>query len=295
MKQSAVFVSLVLFAIIVIRMLLFIEYPEFSDQVKGDGSLEITFLDIGQGDATFMTFPDGTQMLVDCAVDARILEALGRVMPFYDKTIDYVLITHPDKDHYGGCIDVFDRFDVGDVIYTGKEKDNVFYDSFVDAMSDEDEAYTRINSERMWTFGDAELHFLYPDHDVVGGGDDPNDTSIVLKIAYAGTSIIMTGDAEVSLEKHLIDRYADGLDADILRVGHHGASNASTQEFLDAVTPEHAVISAGIDNTYGHPTARTLKKLARVGATIWRTDLQGDILVTVSNHKEPVVYARQSD
>ena len=295
MKQATVFASLLLFVIVVIRTLLFFEYPETATAVATDAALEIVFLDIGQGDATFITFPDGTQMLVDCAVDARILEALGRVMPFYDKTIDYVLITHPDKDHYGGCIDVFDRFDVGDIIYTGKEKENVFYHAFLDAVHEEDEEYTKIEREREWKFGSASALFLYPDHDVVGGEESSNDTSIVLKISYAGTAVLLTGDAEVPLEKKLIEEYGNELDVDILKVGHHGASTASSEEFLNVVTPKYAIISAGVDNSYGHPTARTLKKLERVGASIWRTDLQGDILLTIGSNSEPVLYANQTD
>ena len=85
--------------------------------------LRITFLDIGQGDATFIEFPNGEQMLVDCAEDGKILEALGRVMPYYDRDIDYLMITHPDFDHYGGCTDVLNRFEVKNIVYNGFKKE----------------------------------------------------------------------------------------------------------------------------------------------------------------------------
>ena len=94
-----------------------------TDKEEFENSVQITFLDIGQGDATFIEFPGDVQMLVDCAKDARILEALGRVMEFYDRSIDYLVVTHPDNDHYGGCIDVLKRFDVANIVYNGLKKE----------------------------------------------------------------------------------------------------------------------------------------------------------------------------
>jgi competence protein ComEC len=272
------------------------EYKENENAVQDssyttESALSLVFLDIGQGDATFVTFPDGTQLLIDCAVDARILEALGRVMPFYDKTIDYLLITHPDKDHYGGCEDVLDRFDVEHIVYTGvKKTGNKSWESYTYAQYAEGADYQQIDRELTWTVGSSTLHFLYPDHPVDSDSTIPgqeadtgvNNTSIVLLLSYAETTVLLPGDAEAPLEAYLLQAYGEQLDVDILKVGHHGSAGSSAPEFLDIVSPDHAIISSGAGNSYGHPSRRVLKRLDRVSSTIWRTDQNGDILVSIT-------------
>ena len=255
-----------------------------------DGQLTIHFLDIGQGDATFIVFPDGTQMLVDCSIDARILEALGDVMSFHDNTIDYLVITHPDKDHYGGCVDVLDRFDVGQVIYNGYEKqDSVFWLEFWDVIQAEQAEYTEVTQLTHWEIVSTSVQFLYPDHSLrdnphIPGDEsttvDANNGSIVLLLSYGTVDVLMTGDAEQKLEEYLIEMYGDKLDVDVLKVGHHGSNTSSIDPLLAVTTPEHAVISVGVDNRYGHPSPRVLKRFERASSTIWRTDRQGTITLT---------------
>ncbi|MBT3817283.1 MAG: MBL fold metallo-hydrolase [Candidatus Magasanikbacteria bacterium] len=262
---------------------------EHAGQMEGSGQVKITFLDIGQGDATFIEFPDGQQMLVDCAIDARILEALGRVMPFFDNTIDYMLVTHPDKDHYGGCIDVLDRFEVENIIYTGVKKDQSFYEAFDNAMDGEGAEYHHIAGEDVWNIASTTIHFLYPDHDVSENHILPgfekdtgyNNASIAFTLEYNGNTALFTGDAEEEEEEYLLSTYDGPLDVDILKGGHHGSSGASIPEFLEAVSPEHVIFSAGRENSYGHPSRRVLKRVERVGGAIWRTDTQGDVIVTL--------------
>lgn len=255
------------------------------------GTLHMAFLDIGQGDATFITFPNGEQMLVDCAIDARILEALGRVMPFYDTSLDYLLITHPDKDHYGGCQDVLERFDVANIIYTGaKKENNQSWDSFLTAKTAEGATYHQIEKEDVWHIASTTLHFLYPDHSVekstiipgLQKDTGPNNASIVFILSYHGHTVLMTADTEKELEEYLLKVYSDQLDVDVLKVGHHGSPGSSIQEFVDAVTPLHAIISSGAENSYGHPSPRVVKRLERASSTIWRTDQKGDILVSIT-------------
>ncbi|MBU0660805.1 MBL fold metallo-hydrolase [Patescibacteria group bacterium] len=257
--------------------------------ILSEGKLQVHFLDIGQGDASFIQFADGQQMLVDCAIDARILEALGRVMPFYDHTIDYMLITHPDKDHYGGCIDVLERFDVANIVYTGVKKDQNFYREFEEKMYAEGAEYYQISGEETWNIASTSIQFLYPDHSVVDDYRLPgyekdtgyNNTSIAFLLEHNGRNILFTGDAEEEEEEYLIDRYGEALDVDILKAGHHGSAGASIPEFLSITSPEHVVFSAGKDNQYGHPSRRVLKRVERVSSTVWRTDMQGDIHVVI--------------
>jgi len=255
-----------------------------ADKPEANRQIEITFLDIGQGDASFIEWPDGEQMLVDCAKDARILEALGRVMNFYDRQIDYLLVTHPDLDHYGGCTDVLERFEVENIIYTGLQKGDASWEVFWQTVQEEGARYYQINEEEEWPIGDSNLHFLFPDYDVNSGSppfslakDDTNNLSLVFMLSLGGVDVLFTGDMEDDLEKYLIGKYGDLLDAEILKVGHHGSGGSSSQEFLDIVTPELSTISVGADNKYGHPSLRVIRRLERQNSSVWRTDRQGDI------------------
>ncbi len=253
-------------------------------------NLKITFLDIGQGDASFIEFIDGQQMLIDCGIDARILEALGRVMPYYDRVIDYLVVTHPDNDHYGGCIDVLDRFEVKNIIYNGLEKSaDKFWQEFWQRIENENANYFKIEKLDVWEVASTTMTFYYPNHDLaenlnIPGSDkkaSDNNTSIIFELNYLGHEILFTGDMEETLEKYLLSVFAEKLDSDILKVGHHGSATASSQEFLKIVSPKYAVISTDKNNKFGHPSLRILKRLERSETEILRTDLQGDIVCEI--------------
>lgn len=254
-------------------------------QVRADG-VKVVFLDIGQGDATFIEWPDGTQMLIDCAKDARILEALGRVMPFYDFDIDYLVVTHPDLDHYGGCVDVLEKFTVSNIVYNGyNEKINDYWQSYWAAAWAEGAAYHEITERTVWQLGSTTIDFLYPDHELAKDPDVPgfdkdtgsNNSSLVLKLSVGEQDALFTGDAEEELEEFLVSAYGDELDVEVLKLGHHGSAGSSIQPFIDITTPEYAIASAGKNNSYGHPSPRVEKRIERAGAEMLRTDLQGDI------------------
>ncbi|MBD3311294.1 MAG: MBL fold metallo-hydrolase [Candidatus Magasanikbacteria bacterium] len=260
------------------------------NSVGSTDEIKVTFLDIGQGDATFIEFPNGEQMLVDCAIDARIIEALGRVMPYYDHDIDYLLVTHPDTDHYAGCTEVLKRFDVKNIIYTGVQKEDDTWLEFWNTVEQEPADYYEINDEGVWEIASTTIHFLYPDHSLVEDSEIPgtekeangNNTSIVFKLSYGDMDLLMTGDAEEDLEEYLLAIYGDQLDVNILKAGHHGSGSSSMQDFIDMVGPDHTIISCGQNNKFGHPSRRVLKRLERAGSEIWRTDLLGDIIVYIN-------------
>lgn len=248
--------------------------------------LTINFLDIGQGDASLIQFPNGEKMLVDCAVDSRILPALGRTLDFYDRTIDYLVITHPDLDHYGGCVDVLNRFQVKNIIYNGLQKDHdSFWQVFWQAVQAEGAKYYLLDNELSLNIASSSLDFIFPDQPVANiqktikstdKGD--NNSSIVFVLNYFGKKVLFTGDAPVEVEKHLLDNFGNKISADILKVGHHGSSGSSLISFLEKVNPAYAIISVGKGNRYGHPSLRVLKRLERVGTNILRTDEGGDVV-----------------
>lgn len=262
-------------------------------QVEERGpTLAIDFLDIGQGDATLLTFPTGEQMLIDCAIDARVIEALGRVMDFYDRTIEYLALTHPDLDHYGGCADVFARFDIQYFVTSGVEKENQSYEALRAAIEAEGAEVIELSESAKWSLGDVGLWWLYPEHDLEMDPDVPgpwtssgaNDTSLVVKVEYGETTVLLPGDAEHDLEYFLVDQYGEYLDADILKGGHHGSAGSSMPEFLEAVSPDHTVFSAGEGNSYGHPSPRAIARVERVGSEVWRTDEDGDVELVVTEN-----------
>lgn len=250
--------------------------------------IKAIFLDVGHGDATYFEFPNRQQMIVDCGEDASILESLGNVMPFYDHTIDYMVISHPHKDHFGGCIDVLDRFDVSNIVISKMAGiTNNSWDEFLISIQDEGATINVIDKVDTWNIGDVTLDFLYPDHSLVDerkflGSDKEqsiNNSSIVFKLSYGEQDLLMTGDMEHELENYLIHNNSSTMDVEMLKAGHHGRSNASGKEFLSVLTPEHTFVSCASGNE--GPSERVMRRLDRVGSNIWRTDELSDIIVLI--------------
>lgn len=278
MKLRKKDIALIITALVIIFSFI---YSQISIALREDG-LYIHFLDIGQGDATFITFPDGQQMLIDCAIDNRIMEALSRAMPFYDRTLDFLVITHPDMDHYGGCIDVLNRYEVKHIVYTGAQKKNLFFTTFDEKLKSVPSEYIQIDALRSWNIGGVDVQVLFPDKPIEDIDFDSNDTSIVLKMSYGDQDVLFTGDAEAELETYLVEKYSDQLDVEVLKAGHHGSDTSSNPDFLKVTKPDATVISVGEENKYGHPSGRVLKRFDRLGTNVWRTDTQGDIILHIT-------------
>ncbi len=283
--------------ILLISISLLFLYTSNDVKKDEDAHLKMIFLDVGQGDATFIQFPNGEQMLIDCGIDAVSIEALGRVMPFYDRDIDYLLVSHPDLDHYGGCIDVLNRFDVHHILYNGEQKQySQLWQSFMRAIQEEQAMYSIVSSSVHWNIAGVGIDFLYPDHSIEKNKNIPgvkkdvgsNNASIVMKLSYGDQDTLLTADAEAELEEYLVDVYGEELDVEILKLGHHGSLTSSIQPFLDAATPETAVASAGMENKFHHPSERVIRRVKRMGTEIWRTDISGDIMVSITTSTHSV-------
>lgn len=255
--------------------------------------MKINFLDIGQGDATLIDFPNGEQMLIDCAKDTVVIEALGRVMSVFDRKIEYMLITNPDLDHYGGCIDVLRRFDVKHIIHNNFDKKDAMWQSFLSHAEQEKASGADIliaTTTQSWSIGSVQVALLYPDHNIALDPHVPsstekisvNNTSIVTKISYGTQDIIFPGDAEAEEEKYLVKKYGGDLDVEVVKLAHHCSQTSSIQEFVQATSPHTVICSLGKNNSYGHPHYRVIRRLERARANIWRTDVNGDILMTVT-------------
>lgn len=259
-------------------------------------NLEVAFMDIGQGDAELLKFPGGQTMLVDCGKDASILSALGRNLPWSKRELDYLVITHPHADHFGGCLDVLARFKVQHILVNGyTTEQGTLLANFFQAVKNEEQVEaaetTIIKTAQTLTIGSSTVQFLYPDHELAQDARvpgsvvalDTNDTSVVIKVSYGSQDILLTGDMEIPLEQYLVKHAQSSLSAEILKVGHHGSDSSSGEEFISAVQPKFCVISSGKGNSYGHPHGSTVRRLQRMGCTVLRTDQESDILMTITS------------
>jgi competence protein ComEC len=242
-----------------------------------DGKLHVSFLDVGQGDAILITAPDGQQILVDGGPSPTALaSALGREMPFWDRSIDLLIMTHPDADHITGLVDVLDRYHVGGWLDNGRPDDDAIYAECQKKIKQEGVPYHTLHAgDRLELDRGLVLEVVHPPKDLMNGVEAAsNNNSVVLRLVWKEASFLLTGDIEAEAE-HLLVRSGQPLEADVLKVAHHGSGGSSTAEFLVAVNPQFAVISVGADNRFGHPNEAVLDRLGNV--TILRTDEQGTI------------------
>jgi len=241
------------------------------------GFLAVTFFDVGQGDAIFIETPQGHQILIDGGPDSTVLEKLGKAMPFWDRTIDLVVLTHPDFDHISGLIEVLQRYQVENILWTGILCDTAECKEWQKAIEVEGAKIYTAQASQQIEAGRALLNVLYPSENLEGKEvSNTNNTSIVARLVYGENSLLFPGDAQQTVERELVNSGAQ-IDSDVLKVGHHGSKNASAPEFIEAVSPAIVVISVGKDNKYGHPSPEALQNL--MGAKILRTDLVGDVKI----------------
>ena len=240
--------------------------------------LKIIFLDVGQGDAILIE-QGSKQILIDGGPDGKkVMEKLGEYVPFWDRNIEVVIATHPDEDHISGLTDVLENYNIGESIDNGVEADTQVYKKYKDIISTkninhiEGKAGMEIKLDN-----NAKLDILSPDG--TQDKNNPKDTnisSIVSKLVYGENSFLFTGDFTTEGEPSLINKQID-LNSRVLKIAHHGSKYATSDEFLNAVNPQEAVISVGKNNRYGHPAQEVLDRLGAHKINIKRTDQVGDI------------------
>jgi competence protein ComEC len=242
--------------------------------------LEVNFLDVGQGDAAFIETPKGQQVLIDGGPSSVILEKLGKEMPFWDRDIDLVILSHPEADHLSGLIDVLKKYKVRNILWTGIIRDTPEYKEWQKSIKEEGaKIYIAKKGEKILMSDGISMDVLYPFENLEGKElQDSNDTSIVGRLVFSSNSFIFTGDITQTAEKEIIDKDM-GVNSDVLKIAHHGSKTSSSEEFLKAVSPDVAVISVGKDNSYGHPTPEVLENLNKYGIKVLRTDELGDIKI----------------
>jgi competence protein ComEC len=239
--------------------------------------LEVTFFDVGQGDAAFAQLPNGVQVLFDGGPDAGVLEKLGQAMPFYDRDIDWVVLSHTDRDHLAGLISVLKNYRVRNIIWSGISDEDAEDTEWNRLVAQEGADVVLASFGEKFALGNAQdcfLEILSPAAGAPASGQSQNELSVAVKLTYGARSFLFTGDAP------------DGADtarlagnADILKVAHHGSKYSTSGAFLANLLPAAAVISAGRNNSYGHPSPQVLEMLSKYDIKTLRTDQNGDISI----------------
>lgn len=248
---------------------------------SGSRELTVYFLDVGQGDAAFIVFPCGGNMLVD-AGDSRqgntdiaaFLRSIGI------RKIDAVVLSHAHLDHAGGLADILSRFPVGVFIEPGHPHTTDIYINLLEQIMEKDIDYVNASrGDSLEGFGDAEISFLSPPEVFYGGESLLNNNSLVMLIAYKDVRFLFTGDIESCAESDLVRLYGERLSSHVLKVPHHGSGSSSTSDFVQAVSPVIAVVSAGAGNRFGHPHSSVIRRYEEAGAEVFRTDADGAVIV----------------
>ena len=251
------------------------------------GLMRVHFIDVGQADSAFIELGNGQTMLIDAGLSGYDVVSYIRELQY--ETIDYVVASHPHDDHIGGMATVLDSFNIGKMYMPKQAHTITAFTDMLDVIERKGiELYTAKAGTNIVSSGIIDIDILAPFAD---NYSNLNNCSAVVRITYGDTVILFTGDAEHEIENQLLN---SGIDADVLKVGHHGAGSASSSSFIKAVSPDIAVISVGSGNRYKHPHADTLAILNDAGAKIYRTDEQGTIVVTADQNKKITVDKKAS-
>jgi beta-lactamase superfamily II metal-dependent hydrolase len=214
---------------------------------------------------------------MDGGKDNTVLERLGRLFNFFDKKIDMVVATHDDLDHVGGLPGVLSRYQVDTLITSLPNSTNVAMSAVVDTALAKDMQIVHANSRKQITTDDGvTIDILFPTENM-DGTEDGNSTSVVAKIKYGEVSFLLTGDLPHAGELYLISLYGDELKSDVLKLGHHGSDTSTHPKLLEMVKPKTVVVSAGKNNSFGHPHRAVIELVQKFGAQIFSTTDEGNI------------------
>jgi len=257
------------------------------DLSRKSGLVEVSFFDVGQGDSAFIEAA-GYQILIDGGPDSSVLEKLSREMPFWDRNIDLVILTHPESDHLSGLLEVLKRYKVENILWTGIVRNTAVYREWDNLIKKEGAEIIIAQSPLRFNLNDSYIDIISPFEDLSGKElKDSNNTSVVARLVFGETSFLFTGDIDKSVEKDIVEKNSE-LKVGVLKVAHHGSKTSTSGEFLEKILPEYAVISAGKDNKYGHPAQEVLDILSKYGIMIFRTDEVGDIKIISNGEKYAV-------
>lgn len=242
--------------------------------------VRVAFLDVGQGDSELILLPRHYQILIDGGPGQDVVDQLSLTMPVADRTIELVILTHPDADHLAGLLSVLTEYEVKYVLMPDVSKETRMYKEWMELIDAQQIPYQFLREPQTMMLGDEiTLTTLHPSAATNLSKMAANDWSIVMRLDIKNVSLLFTGDIEREIEAELVQHYPMQLDADVLKVPHHGSKTSSTEAFLQAVSPEFAVMSLGKDNRYGHPHKEVMQRYDKLAVPLWRTDEQGMLML----------------
>lgn len=251
-------------------------------------NLKVVYFDVGQGDSVFIETPELHQILIDGGPGSTVLGKLAEQMPFWDRSLDLIILSHPESDHMQGLLSVLERYKADYILWTGVKKSSAEYDKWINVLARQQEAGAKIiiaEAGQEITAGNLEIDTLYPFLNIEGeeAKSTSNDTCVVSRLIYGKNFFLFTGDISSELEKELVDS-GENITSDILKVAHHGSKYSTSLDFLAAASPSIAIIEVG-KNSYGHPTSEVLGRLSGFAIQTLRTDQKGDITILSNGNK----------
>ena len=247
---------------------------------KIPNNLRVYFFDIPLGDAIAIQFPDHQVMLIDGGSDPTVVAKLGEILPFWQRKLVAVMVTHPDADHLLGALQVMHRYQVANLFITGASRNFPLFNDLLDVANKRQTKLHFLSANNDFSISGSQFDILWPQASLLGKTtQNANSTSLVVRMTTpSGNSLLLTGDIEKETELELLKSPVN-LRSDVLKLPHHGSKTSSSKAFLQAVKPRLAIIDSAADNPFGHPHAEVLIRLRELKIPWLQTGIIGDIVL----------------